>query len=215
MKSSGRSASFSKSIVREFEAREHRLVLGEVRAVVDLLVAAERHVEAALAVESTQAVVSGSIQVVEQRRRFRRVALAGLQQLVEALTRRVVRRRFILHRERDPQPPTEPSVEIDHMWIDVIQQRRRGHQSQCDREPAAKRLDEPAMPDGGPTVGRSMRNLPSFPAGPLQRRTKRGSGSSEGSRNTSHVGREIERCCRTSRSASSVSRRSSASMMRM
>ena len=155
-------------------------------------VAAERDVEQAPAVEPAQAVVAGPVQVVEQRGRFRRAGVSASQQFVEAVARRVVVLSSFFIASVIVSPRPEPAVEIDRMGIDVVEQRGGRHQSQRDRESAAERLDQSPVLIRVPQWAQQG-NLPSFAAGPLQRRPKRSGPSSEEVAILRHVGGQIER----------------------
>src|SRR5208282_2024556 len=109
----------------------------------DARVSAERHIEAPARIESAQSVVPRAVEVIENRRGFFRLGLARRDQLVEARAMRIVQLGAILHRERDPEAALEPSIEIDVVGIDVVENRALGHQAKRDRQAAAQRFDQP------------------------------------------------------------------------
>jgi hypothetical protein len=157
----------------QFPIREQLGVSTEVPHVADGLVATERHVEDALLIEAAEAVVAGAIQVVEERRRLLRAAPPLRQQLVEARAMRVEQTRVVFHREIDPQPALNPSVEVDQVGVGVVQERALRQEPERHRQPSAEGLDQSTMavrfPER-PKVG----HLPALATGPLQRRSHRG-----------------------------------------
>ena len=153
----------------EIPGPKHRAIAREVPRIRDLLVRAERHVEPAGSVEAAQAVVAGSIQKVEQARRFGALALPCCQQLVEALPVLVEQRLIVLERYCDLQAAAKPGVERDQVRVDIVQKRPGRREPEHHGETATERLDEP--PAGVRFPERfEMWKLPALPAGPLQRR---------------------------------------------
>ncbi len=119
-------------------------ILREISRIVDRFVSAERHIEIATLVETTQTVETGAIQVVEQLRAFLTVRLAIANQLIEALAVLIEEFLVIAHREAHLQAVLHVAIEVNQVGIDVVQQRRSRLQSQHNRKPTAKRFDVPA-----------------------------------------------------------------------
>ena len=71
------------------------------------------------------------------------------------------------------RPRFSQSVEIDHVRVDVVQERPLGAQAQRHRQAAAERLDQPAMRVRRARAARRMRHLPALAARPFQRRQRR------------------------------------------
>ena len=157
---------------RERPVTEHVAVRREVARVTNTCIPAKRHVEFARAVEPAQAVEARSIQIVEECRCFQTRAFSTRQERVETFPLLVEERFVVLHRNVKSQTLLKPSIEIDQVWIRVVQQRASRHQSERDREPAAERLHESPMCMGFPN-GLKVRHLPSLAAGPFQSRPER------------------------------------------
>jgi hypothetical protein len=97
------------------------------------------------------------------------VCLAAPDQAVEALALAIEKLFIIPHSHAHPQTILHVAVEVDQVWIDVIQQRLPGLQSKHDSEAAAKRLDistlRVCVPDWF-----QMRDEPTFATRPFERR---------------------------------------------
>ena len=72
----------------------------------------------------------------------------------------------VFHRDRDFQPAIEPSIEIDVVRIDVVEDRAMRHQSQRDCEPAAERFDQARPSDLSPER-ENARNQPPLATRPF------------------------------------------------
>src|SRR6266851_2061837 len=129
---------------RKVPSLERRPVGGKVARVVDPAIAAEGHVELALAIEAAKSVISGAIEIVEKRGRLCALAAARRDQAIEAFAMAVEKRLLVAHRNFGLEPALEPSIKVDHMRIDVAERCPRRHQAQRNRHPAAKRLDQPS-----------------------------------------------------------------------
>src|SRR5260370_15390427 len=129
---------------RKVPSLERRPVGGEVGRVVDLAIAAEGHVELALAVEAAKAVIPGAIEIIEKRGRLRALAVAGRDQAIEAFAMAIEKPLLVAHRNSGLEPALEPSIKVNHVRIDVAERCPRRHQAQRNRHPAAKRLDQPS-----------------------------------------------------------------------
>ena len=140
----GVQAQVLKVLTAKLPVGEDIRISDKVARVRDPIVAAERHVELAAAVEAAESVVPGAIQVVEQRRDFDRPGLTGREQVVEAKSIRIERRRVILHLDPNRQAALQVTVKVDEMGIDVVDERPVRRHAQRHREASAKRLDQPA-----------------------------------------------------------------------
>src|ERR1700674_5874878 len=79
--------------------------------------------------------------------------------------------RGVQHRNRRRESPPEPPVEIDQVWVYVIQKSFSWHQTHCHRESAAERLNQALRVFTLPQR-KQTRHQPAFAAGPFQRRPK-------------------------------------------
>lgn len=155
----------------ELPCREDAPVRGEVPCIVDALVTPEGYVELALAIETTQAVITGSVEVIEKRGGLPAFRFAVGDQVVKTATKGIKKLRVVAHHLVGLKAPLEPLVEIDYMLVYVIEECARGHQPKREGEPAAQRLHEPPMLMREPE-GLQVRNEPTLSARPLQRRSQ-------------------------------------------
>ncbi len=160
--------------VRERPAREDVAIGRETACVADTGVTAERHVEPAISVETTQPVETRAIQVIEQGRRFSALTLPAREQSVELLTMAVEQRLVVLHREIDAQSLLEPPVKVDEMLVGIVEQRTTGQQPERHGKSATERFDE-TSPGVRFPQGPQIRHLPPLSARPLQWRAECGS----------------------------------------
>src|SRR4029077_1784912 len=95
--------------------------------VADPRVAAERDVEQSTAVEPAEAGEAGTVQIIEERRGFRRLRLLRGQQGVEARAVSVEERLVIGHLDVDREASLYPPVEVDQVRVGVVEEglRRR------------------------------------------------------------------------------------------
>src|SRR5712691_238556 len=149
---------------------EHLAVRREVARVADPDIPAERDIEFTGSVEAAQAVEPCSIEIVEERSRLPAVALTCRQQRVEAVPMSVENRLVILHREVDVQSLLQPAVEVDQVWVRVVQERAARYQPEGHSKTAAERFNQLSILVRFPQRPK-MWNLPPFTAGPLERRT--------------------------------------------
>src|SRR5439155_27071235 len=110
--------------------------------------------------------------VVEECRCFQTRTLSTRQERVETFPVLVEQRFVVLHRNVEAQTLLKPSIEVDHVWIRVVQECASRHQSERDGEPAAERLDQATVRMGFPQ-SLKVGHLPSLTARPLQGRTER------------------------------------------
>src|SRR6185503_11321099 len=92
-------------------------------------------------VETAETIEARAIEIVEQLRAFLRVRLAAPDQIIEALSLAIKELFVISHAHAHPQPILHVMIEVDEMWVDVVQQRLLRLQSKHDRKSAAKRFD--------------------------------------------------------------------------
>src|SRR5207249_11002498 len=103
------------------------LVVGKGVPVVNRGVPAEGYVEFTTSIETTQSVVSGAIQIIEKRCGFPRLVLRSSQQFIESGAMPVKECFVITHLNRDSQSAFQPGVEVNEMWVGIIQQRPLWH----------------------------------------------------------------------------------------
>src|SRR6185503_2326720 len=127
--------------ITEFPLPEHRRVTRKIARVVDRFVSAERYVEITASVETTQTIEARAVEIVEQLCAFLRVCLAASNQPVEAIALPIEKLLVVSHSHAHPQTVLNVTVEVDQVWIDVIQEGLTGLQSKHDSEAPAKRLD--------------------------------------------------------------------------
>ena len=118
-------------------------------------VSPERHVERASAIEAAETVETRSVEEVEETSRFGTVAALRRDERVEtvAVTGSRTSSRFC-HRELDAEAALQPPIEIDQMWVDVIEERSLGGEAQRHPQTAAEGLDEAAVPMSFPRARR-------------------------------------------------------------
>src|SRR4029434_55574 len=108
----------------------------EIAHVSDRRVPPERDVELAAAVEPAEAVVTGPVQKIEERRRVARPVAPRPDELVEPLAMPVEQRAIVLHRQVARESPFDPPIEIDEVWVRVIEERALRGEAQGHRQPA-------------------------------------------------------------------------------
>ncbi len=109
--------------VHKIPIRKALTIGSEVPRVRDVRVPTEGHVKTAPAIEPAQPVVAGPIEVIEKRRRFLACGSSIGEELIEALAMGVVLALAVGHHERGLEAAPEPAVEVDHMGIDVVEER--------------------------------------------------------------------------------------------
>src|ERR1700730_15798197 len=109
--------------VHKIPIRKALTIGSAVPCVRDTGVPPEGHVETAFAIEPAEPVVAGPIEVIEKRRRFLACSFSIGKELIEALAMSVVLPLVIRHHERGLEAALQPPVEVDHMGIDVVEER--------------------------------------------------------------------------------------------
>ena len=145
----------------------------KVAPVIDLRVAAERHVKKTAGIEPAEAIEPRAIQVVEQHRSFRCLPGSALEELVEPNPRPIEMLRVVPHRDRRLEPALQPRVETDDVGIDVVQQRPLGQEPRRHRQPPAEGFHEPTALVVLP-IRLEMGELPALPTSPFEGRTDSG-----------------------------------------
>src|SRR5690606_13805217 len=102
----------------------------QVHLVVDVLILAEGNIELALPVETAQAVVARAVEIKEQLSRFSGIGLPLPNQLVETAAVGVVEIPVVTHFDGELQALTYPTIEIDQVRVDVVQNGMFGQQPQ-------------------------------------------------------------------------------------
>src|SRR5207249_399983 len=133
----------------------------------NVVVAAERDVELTAMVEAAEAIVAGAVQVVEERGGLGGLVLPACPQLVEPVAISVVQTFVVQHRNADHETALEPSVEVDDVRVDVVQQGAPRHDPESDCETAREGLNQtPAcvrLPER-----EEIRQLPPLPSCPFE-----------------------------------------------
>src|SRR6185369_15276187 len=97
------------------------------------------------------------------------VHLAASNQTIEALALSIKKLLVVSHPHAHSQTILHVTIEIDQVWVDVIQQRLLRLQTQHNCKPTAKRFDITSLRVDLPDW-LHMRDEPAFAASPLQRR---------------------------------------------
>jgi len=107
---------------REFPIAENVAIAAEVALVVDTLVSTEWNVELTAGIEATKTVVTGAVQIVEERRGLCRAGSAVGRKLVESSPVLVVKGLPVIKFEPifHLQATLQPQIEMHHVWIDIV-----------------------------------------------------------------------------------------------
>src|SRR6185295_5251253 len=108
--------------VAKFPLPKYLTVICKIARVVDCFVSAERHIEIATLVETTQAIEARAVEIVEQLRAFLRVSFAASNQTIEALALAIEKFLFVTHAHAHPQTILHVMIEVDQVRIDVVEQ---------------------------------------------------------------------------------------------
>ena len=101
---------------------QERPISEEVGGVVDVLIASERDVESAAAIEPAQSIESRAVEIVEELGSLPAFGVTPRYEFVEPLAAAIVQRAVVAHLELDHQAPPQPAIEIDDVRIDVVEQ---------------------------------------------------------------------------------------------
>ncbi len=156
---------------RELPSGEYVRIFGEIPSVFDALVTTERNIESTSAIESAKAVVTGSIEIVEEPRRRSAVPVPVSKKHIETVSTGVEVAFRVQHRTRDHEAGFQPAVEIDQVRIDVVEQRSFWDQSYRDGKPTAERFHQSSMAVRCPQSS-YMWHLPTLSTGPFEGRSK-------------------------------------------
>jgi hypothetical protein len=122
---------------------EDAAVAAEIALIVDAFVSTKWDVELAARIEAAQAVVTGAVQVVEERRRFGGRGFAIGNELVE--TAPVLVKESLAVGEFELaihfETALQPRIEMYRVRVDVVQKRALGTQAQGDGQTTAEGLD--------------------------------------------------------------------------
>src|SRR5205823_2868689 len=92
-----------------------------------------------------EAVVGRAIQVVEQRRCLAAAFTTATNERVEPVSMCVESLGAVFHADADSKPSFQPSIKIDDVGIEIVEERPLRQQTERRRETAAKRLHQATM----------------------------------------------------------------------
>lgn len=147
---------------------QQRHVIQKVGRVRDPLVPPEGDVELALPIEAAEAVIAGTVQVVEEFRGLSGVMCSTSYDRIKPFPVLIVDHGIVCDRHCYLEAASQPRVEVYGVLVDVVKECRFGHQAKGYGKSAAEGFDEAALLERLPQ-GFEVRDKPSLATCPFQR----------------------------------------------
>jgi hypothetical protein len=117
-------------------------------------------------IKATEPIVPSAIEIIEKCSGFCACLTSFVEELIESIAMFVVLTLVVCHHERSPETALEPTIEVNHMGIYIVEKSAPGHEPKRDRQASAKRFDQATVAVRCPKQP-YMRNLPTFATRPL------------------------------------------------